>query len=162
MQGGSFAASPINVSRLTFRRMTTLPAPSKPTTLQTFLPRSTPRTEIVAITLPPSDLRRAYDAGRKGGPFHKDRARRGAAAPGRFGQRWNWFASQLDLDPAKLVFADETGASTSLARKHGRCRRGRRLRAAVPHGHYKTVTLVAGLRLRGLAAPRVYDRPMNA
>ena len=30
------------------------------------------------------------------------------------------------------------------------------------HGHYKTVTLVAGLRLRGLAAPRVYDRPMNA
>ena len=71
MQGGSFAASPINVSRLTFRRMTTAPDASKPTTLQTFLPRSTPRTEIVAITLPPSDLRRAYDAGRRGGPFHK-------------------------------------------------------------------------------------------
>jgi transposase len=77
-------------------------------------------------------------------------------------QRRDWFACQLDLDPAKLVFIDETGASTSLARTHGRCRRGRRLRAAVPHGHYKTVTLVAGLRLRGLAAPRVYDRPMNA
>jgi transposase len=77
-------------------------------------------------------------------------------------KRRDWFASQLDLDPAKLVFVDETGASTSLARKHGRCRRGRRLRAAVPHGHYKTITLVAGLRLRGLAAPRVYDRPMNA
>src|SRR5271157_2105553 len=77
-------------------------------------------------------------------------------------QRRDWFASQLDLDPAKLVFVDETGASTSLARTHGRCRRGRRLRAAVPHGHYKTVTLVACLRLRGLAAPRVYDRPMNA
>ena len=82
--------------------------------------------------------------------------------PGRFGQRRDWFASQLDLDPAKLVFVDETGASTSLARTHGRCQRGRRLRAAVPHGHYKTVMLVAGLRLRGLAAPRVYDRPMNA
>src|SRR5271157_834222 len=100
----------------------------------------------------------------EGGAGHsiKDRARRGAAVPGRFGQRRDWFASQLDLNPAKLVFVDETGASTSLARKHGRCRRGRRLRAAVPHGHYKTVTLVAGLRLRGLAAPRVYDRPMNA
>jgi len=73
-------------------------------------------------------------------------------------QRRNWFASQLDLDPAKLVFIDETGASTNLARTHGRCRRGRRLRAAVPHGHYKTITLVAGLRLRGLAAPKVYDR----
>jgi transposase len=77
-------------------------------------------------------------------------------------QRRDWFASQLDLDSAKLVFVDETGASTNLARKHGRCRRGRRLRAAVPHGHYKTITLVAGLRLRGLAAPKVYDRPMNA
>jgi hypothetical protein len=59
------------------------------------------------------------------------------------------------------VFIDETGASTN-ARSHGRCRRGRRLRAAVPHGHYKTVTLVAGLRLRGLAAQKAFDRPINA
>jgi len=51
--------------------------------------------------------------------------------------------------PDKLVFIDETGASTNLARKGGRCRRGRRLRIGVPHGHYKTVTLVAGIRLRG-------------
>jgi transposase len=91
--------------------------------------------------------------------FKKNRARRGAAAPGRFGAAPGLVRLPT---PAKLVFVDETGASTSLARKHGRCRRGRRLRAAVPHGHYKTVTLVAGLRLRGLAAPRVYDRPMNA
>ena len=62
----------------------------------------------------------------------------------------------------KLVFIDETGASTNLARKRGRCRRGRRLRAAIPHGHYKTVTLVAGLRLNGLAAQKVFDRPINA
>jgi transposase len=77
-------------------------------------------------------------------------------------QRREWFASQLDLDPAKLVFIDETGASTNLARKGGRCRRGRRLRAAIPHGHYKTITLVAGLRLSGLVAERAYDRPINA
>lgn len=32
----------------------------------------------------------------------------------------------------------------------------------VPHGHYKTVTLVAGLRLRGLVAAKVFDRPINA
>src|SRR6202007_3091917 len=77
-------------------------------------------------------------------------------------QRRDWFAGQLDLDPTRLVFIDETWASTNMARKRGRCRRGRRLRAAVPHGHSKTITLVAGLRLRGLAAPKVYDRPMNA
>jgi len=77
-------------------------------------------------------------------------------------QRQAWFAGQLDLDPAKLVFIDETGASANLARKGGRCRRGRRLRVPVPHGHYKTGTLVAGLRLCGLTAPKVYDRPLNA
>ena len=36
------------------------------------------------------------------------------------------------------------------------------MRAAVPHGHYKTVTLVAGLRLSGLAAAKVFDGPINA
>ena len=77
-------------------------------------------------------------------------------------QRQVWFGAQLDLDPRKLVFIDETGASTNLARKGGRCRRGRRLRVGVPHGHYKTVTLVAGLRLSGLVAQKAFDRPMNA
>jgi transposase len=77
-------------------------------------------------------------------------------------QRREWFAEKLDLNPKKLVFIDETGASTNLARKGGRCRRGRRLRVGVPHDHYKTITLVAALRLRGLTAPKVYDRPINA
>ena len=77
-------------------------------------------------------------------------------------RRREWFAGQLDLDPTKLVFIDETGASTNLARKSGRCRRGRHLRAAIPHSHYKTVTLVAGLRLRGLTAARTFDGPINA
>jgi hypothetical protein len=40
-----------------------------------------------------------------------------------------WFEGQLDLDPDKLVFIDETWASTNMARRHGRCRRGQRLRA---------------------------------
>jgi transposase len=77
-------------------------------------------------------------------------------------RRLEWFEGQLDLDPEKLVFIDETGASTNLSRKGGRCRRGRRLRAAIPHGHYKTVTLVAGIRLRGLVAQTVFDHPINA
>ena len=76
-------------------------------------------------------------------------------------QRRDWFACQLEFDPSRLVFIDETGASTNLSRKSGRCRRGRRLRAALPHGHYKTVTLVAGLRLRGLVAQKAFDRPIN-
>ena len=77
-------------------------------------------------------------------------------------RRRDWFTGQIDLGPTKLVFIDETGASTNLARKGGRCRRGQRLRVGVPHGHYKTVTLVAGIRLRGLVAQKVFDRPINA
>jgi hypothetical protein len=41
-------------------------------------------------------------------------------------QRRDWFARQLEFDPSRLVFIDETGASTNLSRKSGRCRRGRR------------------------------------
>ncbi len=72
-----------------------------------------------------------------------------------------WFDRQLDLDPAKLIFIDETGTSTKMARLRGRAMRGERCRAAVPHGHWKTTTFTAGLRLDGLSAPMVLDGPMN-
>ena len=39
---------------------------------------------------------------------------------------------------------------------------GQRLRCGVPHGHYKEITLVVGLRLRGVIAPKAYDHAMNA
>ena len=60
------------------------------------------------------------------------------------------------------MFIDETWASTNMARVHGRCRRGERLRAGVPHGHWKTTTFVAGLRSSGMVAPFVLDGPINA
>jgi hypothetical protein len=47
-------------------------------------------------------------------------------------QREDWFESQLDLDPARLVFIDETGASTNMARLRGRAPRGKRLRTPPP------------------------------
>jgi transposase len=76
-------------------------------------------------------------------------------------RREDWFDGQLDLDPERLVFIDETWASTNMARKYGRALRGERLRASVPHGHWKTTTFVAGLRLSGLTAPFVLDGPIN-
>jgi transposase len=48
-----------------------------------------------------------------------------------------------------------------MARTHGRCRRGERLRVGVPHGHWKTTTFVAGLTMRGMVAPWVLDGPIN-
>jgi len=76
-------------------------------------------------------------------------------------RRKAWFDGQLDLDPTRLVFIDETAASTKMARLYGRAPRGERCRAAVPHGHWKTTTVTAGLRLTGIAAPMVLDGPMN-
>jgi hypothetical protein len=48
-----------------------------------------------------------------------------------------------------------------MARVRGRSERGERLVSAIPHGHWKITTLVAGLRHDGLTAPFVIDRPMN-
>ena len=49
-----------------------------------------------------------------------------------------------------------------MARRCGRAPKGERLRAAIPHGHWKTTSFVAGLRLEGLVAPFVFDGPINA
>jgi transposase len=76
-------------------------------------------------------------------------------------RREAWFEGQPDLDPARLVFIDETWASTNMARARGRAPRGQRLRAAIPHGHWKTTTFVAGLRQGGIVAPLVLDGPIN-
>ena len=65
------------------------------------------------------------------------------------------------LDPQRLVFIDETWAATNLARRYGRSRRGQRLVAKVPHGHWKTTTFVAALRHDGLTAPTVVDGAMT-
>jgi transposase len=76
-------------------------------------------------------------------------------------RREAWFEGQLDLDPERLIFIDETWASTNMARRYGRAPRGRRLRAGVPHGRWKTITFLAGLRTSGVVAPFVLDGPIN-
>ena len=76
-------------------------------------------------------------------------------------RRQSWFDNQPDLDPERLIFIDETWASTNMARLRGRAPKGERLRAGIPHGHWRTTTFVAGLRLTGMVAPMVLDGPIN-
>jgi transposase len=76
-------------------------------------------------------------------------------------RRQAWFDAQPDLDPEHLVFIDESGATTKMARLRGRAPRGQRCRAPVPHGHWKTTTFVGALRLTGMTAPMVLDGPMT-
>lgn len=75
--------------------------------------------------------------------------------------RAEWTENQAELDPERLVFIDETGTSTNMARLRGRSPRGERLIGKVPHGHWKTTTFVAALRSTALTAPCVIDGPMN-
>jgi transposase len=69
--------------------------------------------------------------------------------------------NQPELDPDHLIFIDETGTSTNMARLRGRAPRGERLVGKIPHGHWKTTTFIAGLRSTALTAPCVIDGPMN-
>jgi transposase len=75
--------------------------------------------------------------------------------------RLSWFEGQLDLDPDRLVFVDETATTTKMARRYGRAPRGERCRVAVPFGHWKTITVTAGLRASGLTATALFDGPMT-
>ena len=72
-----------------------------------------------------------------------------------------WLVQQPDLEPCHLVFIDETGASTKKVHLRDRSKRGRRCRAAVPHGHWKTTTFTTALRLDGHTAHMVLDGPMH-
>ena len=76
-------------------------------------------------------------------------------------RRTSWKRYQGRLDPRRLVFIDETWAKTNMTRTHGRCRRGERLCAKVPHGHWKTLTFLAALRHDRIDAPAVFDGPIN-
>jgi len=72
-----------------------------------------------------------------------------------------WMRHQGKLDPTRLVFIDETWAKTNMTRTHGRCRRGQRLHAKAPYGHWKTLTFLAALRHDRIEAPAVLDGPIN-
>ena len=75
--------------------------------------------------------------------------------------RRRWMQAQGLFDPARLVFIDETCTNTSMVRLRGRCPRGERLIDYAPHGHWKTITFVAGLRHRGMVAPFVLEGAMD-
>jgi len=68
---------------------------------------------------------------------------------------------QQTLDPKKLVFIDETAATTKMTRLYGRAPQGERLVDKVPHGHWKTSTFICGLRYNRVTAPFVLDGPMD-
>src|SRR6202012_2246326 len=76
-------------------------------------------------------------------------------------RRTQWKKYQGRLDPARLVFIDETCAKTNMTRTHGRAPRGERLIAKAPHGRWRTLTFLAALRHDRIEAPCVIDGPIK-
>jgi putative transposase len=76
-------------------------------------------------------------------------------------RRGQWRKYQGRIDPARLLFIDETWTKTNMAPLRGWTQRGQRLKAKVPHGHWKTMTFLAALRQDRIDAPCVFDGPIN-
>lgn len=72
-------------------------------------------------------------------------------------RRAAWRVTQLGLDPARLVFVDETWSKTNMTRLRGRALRGTRVVEPVPHGHWKTTTLIAALDGHGIRCGLTLD-----
>ncbi|RYY13769.1 MAG: IS630 family transposase [Alphaproteobacteria bacterium] len=77
-------------------------------------------------------------------------------------RRTQWKKYQSRLDPARLVFLDETWVKTNMAPLRGWAPVGQRLHAKVPYGHWRTMTFLAALRCDRIDAPCVLDQPINA
>ena len=75
--------------------------------------------------------------------------------------RARWIKYQSRIDPARLVFIDETWTKTNMAPLRGWGPRGERLIDRVPHGRWRTLTFLAALRIDRIDAPCVLDGPIN-
>ncbi|TJX03019.1 MAG: IS630 family transposase [Mesorhizobium sp.] len=76
-------------------------------------------------------------------------------------RRRQWVLYQDRIDPARLVFIDETWTKTNMAPLRGWAPVGQRIKAKVPNGHWKTMTFLAALRHDRVEAPWLIDGPIN-
>jgi transposase len=75
--------------------------------------------------------------------------------------RRQWAAAQLNLDPDRVVFIDETWAKTNMTRTYGRSPRGQRLVESVPYGRWETTTFLGAMRSTGFVAPLCVEGAIN-
>ena len=77
-------------------------------------------------------------------------------------KRAEWREEFAAVDPSRLIFLDESATTTTMTRRYGRAPRGQRIDAAVPHGHYKSLTLTAAVRLGEVGACLVFEGATNS
>ncbi|MDP7302866.1 MAG: hypothetical protein QGG09_07185 [Pirellulaceae bacterium] len=76
-------------------------------------------------------------------------------------KRSQWKQDQMQIDPERVVFIDETWAKTNMTRTYGRSELGTRLIERVPAGRWETTTFLGALRANGFVAPLTVDGPIN-
>ena len=64
--------------------------------------------------------------------------------------------------PERLIYLDESGVTTSMTRRYGRCAGGRRIHEATPGGHWKILTILSAMSTRGLIATMTIEEPTDA
>jgi transposase len=78
-------------------------------------------------------------------------------------RRERWLSEVMPgLDPARLVFLDETAAKTNMTRTHGYAPRGERLVGEAPYRRWQTTTFLGAMRQGGFIAPLVVDGAMTS
>ena len=75
--------------------------------------------------------------------------------------RRGWKRAQRSLDPARLVFIDESAAETNMKRLRGRSPKGERLVCHAPHGHRRTTTMICSVRRDGTIAGMTIEGATN-
>jgi transposase len=73
-----------------------------------------------------------------------------------------WHEQLKEVPREHLVFLDESGAKTNMTRLYGRAPRGERVVSKVPHGHWKTTTMLSAIRLEGPCAAVTVDGAVDA
>lgn len=111
------------------------------------------------IELNPESIRRFLHA--EGLSFRKNECATEQDRPEIARRRARWRRHQKDIDPARLVFVDETWTKTGMAPLRGWGERGERLIGESPHGRWRTYTFLAALRSDRVEAPCLFDGPIN-
>ena len=76
-------------------------------------------------------------------------------------RRQAWWAAVSQIDPQRLVFQDESGATTEMTRRYGRAPRGQRVAEGTPAGHWHTLTLLSAMSLQGMMAAMTVESPTD-
>jgi transposase len=72
-------------------------------------------------------------------------------------QRAGWHEQLKHVPLEKIVVIDESAAMTNMTRLRGRCDKGQRLVWPVPHGHWKVMTMIGAMTVRGVLTAVTVD-----